>query len=245
MGVAEDGAVVLLAMAFSGNTRTSVFGWRSDDCGRTWDRADASSLADNRTGSVYGRIFPVPRSGLAVFGHYRKPKGDGIWVAYSKDHGKTWGEPKTITTKRLFEPCFAFAQGRLIGLIRKDSDCVYHQYVSDDLGKTWAPPRLVLGGDDSAGHPSPFIATDPADASRLLALQSQRTRRGEVYLWSAGAKTLNWRRLGLVVTFPGCEDYSYPWMVHLDDNAWFLVFYAGEKNGANSIYGMRLEVPSS
>jgi hypothetical protein len=37
LGVAEDGAVVLLCMAFTGNRRNSVFGWRSTDGGRTWE----------------------------------------------------------------------------------------------------------------------------------------------------------------------------------------------------------------
>ncbi|MFT6618768.1 MAG: hypothetical protein ACJASX_001662 [Limisphaerales bacterium] len=32
-------------------------------------------------------------------------------------------------------------------------------------------------------------------------------------------------------------------MTHLDGNDWFLVYYGGEKDGPNSIYGMKLTVP--
>ena len=90
-------------------------------------------------------------------------------------------------------------------------------------------------------HPSPFLAVDPRRPTRLLGLQSQRTERGEIYLWEADAGELDWRRRGLVATFEGCEDYSYPWMTHLGGDEWFAVFYAGNRRGANSIYGMRLQ----
>ena len=81
---------------------------------------------------------------------------------------------------------------------------------------------------------------DPHRPSRLYALQSQRTRKGEIFLWSADVDSLEWKRQGLIATFPQCEDYSYPWMAHLDGNQWFVVFYAGKMNGPNSIFGMRL-----
>jgi len=141
LGVAGDGAVVLLAMAFSGNDRNSVFGWRSTDSGRTWQPVDTSSLADNRTGSVYGHVIPVPGAGLAVCGHYRapsRPYTQGIWIAFSKDNGNTWGQPRRITDERLFEPAVTFTRGRFVGLIRDGtSPWRYWQAVSGDLGRTW------------------------------------------------------------------------------------------------------------
>jgi len=85
LGLAPDGAVMLLAMAFTGNERNSIFGWRSVDSGRTWESVDTSCLGSNRTGSVFGHVFAVEGRGLAVCGHYRRPKGAGIWIAYSQD----------------------------------------------------------------------------------------------------------------------------------------------------------------
>ena len=246
LGVAPDGAVVLLTMAFSGDKCNSIFGWRSQDFGRTWEPVDTSALADNKTGSVFGHVFAVPGKGLAVAGHYRLPKGSGIWLAYSSDHGRTWGPPQTVTEDEFFEPCFVFAAGRLIGLVRENKARAYHQFVSDDLGRTWRfSSRAVAGA--AAGHPSPFLAVDPTGPSRLYCLQSQRTKRGEMVLWSADAKQLAWQKHGLVASCPGCQDYSYPWMTHLEGDKWFVVFYAGKRDGANSIYGMALDVraPSS
>ena len=96
LGTAEDGSVVILAMAFTGNARNTVFGWRSTDSGGTWQPVDTSALADNKTGSVFGSVFPVPGKGLAVLGHYRPPSKPsmGIWASVSEDHGCTWGPPR-------------------------------------------------------------------------------------------------------------------------------------------------------
>ncbi len=241
LGAAEDGALVLLAMAFTGDRRNTVTGWRSDDSARSWKPVDTSRLADNATGSVYGRVFEVPGRGLAVCGHYRPPRGQGIWIAFSRDGGRTWGPPRTISECALVEPAFVSVGDRLIGLVRENPAHAYRQFVSDDAGEMWCETRLVMQGP-AATHPSPFLAVDPRDGRRLYALQSQRTERGEIYLWQADAEALDWQRLGRVATFEGFEDYSYPWMTHLGGDRWFVVFYAGETKGANSIFGMTLRV---
>jgi len=248
LGVAEDGAIVLLAMAFTKEVRNTIYGWRSTDSGKTWRPADTSELGPNRTGSVYGYVFAVPGRGLAVCGHYRKPVGTGLWISFSSDNGQTWQKPETITTEKLraeklVEPCFiSVGNDRLIGLARSDGARGYLQFASADNGVTWDEPTLVLSGE-KAVHASPFLTLSPNDPGRLLALQSQRTPRGEIYLWAADAAELAWRRIGLLASFKGCEDYSYPWMTHLHDDVWYAVFYAGKTNGPNSIYGMEVEIP--
>lgn len=242
LGVAADGAVVLLAMAFTDEIRNTIYGWRSTDSGQTWQPINTSNLGSSKTGSVFGHVFVVPGNGLAVCGHYRKPKGTGIWIAYSLDNGQTWGSPTTIDGGNLVEPTFISTPGRLIGLARENAAHAYLQFVRDDQGTTWQGPTPVLQGDRTAVYPSPFITVDPSDPARLYALQSQRTKTGEIFLWTADAATRQWKRLGLVATFPGCPDYSYPWMTHLAGNEWFVVFYAGKLVGPNSIYGLKLTI---
>ena len=241
LGLAGDGAVVLMAMAFSGDESNGIFGWRSTDSGRSWRKVDTSSLGDNQTGSVFGHVLDVPGKGLAVWGHFRQPKGSGIWCAWSHDDGRTWGPPQTVTEAKFFEPCFVHAGGRLVGLVRENRAQAYHQFLSNDLGETWQMRERAVAGE-KAVYPSPFVVVDPTSPSTLYCLQSQRTKTGQVYLWSADSKRLDWRRQGLVVSFPDCEDYSYPWMTHLKGDEWFVVFYAGERDGANSIYGMKLRI---
>ncbi len=215
MGVAEDGAVVLLVMAFTNDERNTIFGWRSEDSGKTWTPVDTSSLANSKTGSVFGHVFSVPGKGLAVCGHFRKPKGDGIWIAYSQDHGKTRGDPQVITDNRYFEPTFIYAGKKRIGLVRENSVRAYHQYVSSDFGKNWEVTEKGLQGNSSAGHPCPFLIEDPSHPGQLYALQSERGKKHHIHLWKAKADALQWEHVGLVVDVPNEKDFSYPRMAPL------------------------------
>jgi hypothetical protein len=288
LGIAGDGSVVLLAMAYAGNTQNTILGWRSTDDGATWTRVDTSALADNKTGSVYGHILQVPKvavrklgqaphddqssvrpnpgagsepvpfphnpgKDLVVFGHYRQPSrpASGIWMSVSRDHGMTWGPPRVVTEKAYFEPAFTFTQGRFVGLLRLPSDGQARRYdeaVSDDLGNSWQirPSKIAIAEGQPGRQPSPFITVSPAAPAKLYALQSVRDQRdesrGRVYLWTADAKQLDWRRQGVVVSIPAAAgnlgDWSYPWMTPLSDGKWMLAFYAGSSRGSNSIFGM-------
>ena len=247
IGKAEDGAIVLMAMAHTLDERNSIFGWRSEDSGKTWQPVDTATLGDSKTGSVFGHVFSVPGKGLAVCGHFRKPKGAGLWIAYSADRGKTWGEPQVITGNDYVEPAFIWSGGRLIGLVRENSACAYHQFVSDDRGATWQFQPKVIQGNPTAAHTSPFLVEDPLQPRTFYALQSERTRdkkTNNIHLWRAEGDSLPWKRLGLVASYPNVEDFSYPWMCHLKGKEWFLVFYAGLVNGPSSIYGMDMIIPA-
>jgi hypothetical protein len=254
LGVAPDGALVYLAMAFTGNERNTIYGWRSEDEGETWNAVDTSRLADNRSGSVFGAVIDVPGLGFMVFGHYRvgATPSTGIWYAVSPDNGKTWGDPVQISPSKLFEPAFTFASGRLVGLIRNDPAGHYWQLVSDDLGKTWQEGESPVG-PGQRGLPSPFIGHRRDDPSRLLALLTHRCYRpdelGYVELWEADAKTLDWRRVRKLVTIPpaaGGEgkrpDFGYPWMTQISETEWLLVLYCGIFDGANSLWGTTITI---
>jgi len=251
LGLAGDGAVVLLAMAFTGDDRNTIFGWRSTDAGRTWQSVDTSALAENRTGSVYGHVFRVPGKGLAVCGHYRRPSqphAQGIWIAFSQDEGKTWGPAQRITSEKLVEPAMACAGGRLVGLFRDATHPYRYWHAhSEDRGGTWqVAPGPIANDQTRYPQPSPFITVAPNDPSRLYALQSLRgvkgEHKGEIHLWTADTQELQWKRLGLVAALPnGAKehvDWSYPWMTPLDDGTWFAVFYSGKGSGANAIFGL-------
>ncbi|MDZ7620125.1 MAG: sialidase family protein, partial [Patescibacteria group bacterium] len=210
LGLAEDGAVVLLAMAFAPSQNT-ILGWRSTDAGATWRPMDTSALAENKTGSVYGHILQVPGLGLVVFGHYRKPSVPdvGVWMSVSTDGGQRWGKPQVVTEKAYYEPAFTFAEGRFVGLLRlaRGADARrYDEAVSDDLGKTWRirPSTIAIPEGLRGMQPSPFISVSPTEPGKLYALQSIRgsfeQTRGRVYLWTADAKQLQWKREGLVAS---------------------------------------------
>lgn len=257
LGLADDGAIVLLSMAYKGDTANTIDGWRSPDSGKTWQAADVSRLANNKTGSVYGHVLPLPGKRLAVVGHYRSGsiRTAGLWISYSEDSGWTWSDPQTITADALVEPAFIFTAGRFVGLARpKQTPAWYSQVTSDNLGKTWLVQTkvLVAGKAEGVKYPSPGLFLDPNDSTRLIALVSQRFTAevgnqlyGQIDLYSANVKTLEWKQLGRAARFPrsllDLSDLTYGWMAPIDANRWFLVFYCGKGNGASAIYGLEFE----
>lgn len=261
LGVAADGAVVLLSMAFKRDEANTIDGWRSADGGKTWAETDVSRLANGKTGSVYGHVFPVPGKGLAVVGHYRKgstTRPTGLWVSHSADDGKTWGDPRTITETPLVEPAVTVAGGRLIGLARSaNTPAWYTRLTSDDHGATWAvePKGLAAADPKGVSLPSPGVFADPDDPSRVLALVSQRftpaagnALYGRIDLYAADAKALAWAKVGTVANFPRAlgprSDLTYGWMAPLGGRKWFAVFYCGTPRGPSDVYGLTVEVPA-
>ena len=259
LGLADDSAIVMLSMAFKANESHTIDGWRSTDNGKTWQAIDVSKLA-GRTGSVYGHVFNIPGQGLTVVGHFRKgsPTQElGLWMSHSSDHGKTWCEPRAIAGGRLVEPAFVHAAGRTIGLIRPGNTPPHYMVVaSDDAGKTWTKPTSTLKVPEPrfTQLPSPGLFVDPNNPKRLLALVNQRFPRskenalyGQIDLYSADVKTLDWKKLGTVAKFPATlrerGDLTYGWMTPTGGKKWFLVFYCGLHRGANDIYGLEFEVP--
>lgn len=262
VGVAGDGAVLLLAMAMNKDeSRNTILGWRSGDCGRTWQPTDTSALAGN-VGSVYGRIFEAPARGLAVLGHSRPGAAlfeQGLWLALSCDHGRSWEEAQVINREALVEPACCYSEGRLVCLARENAALCYRQLQSDDLGETWRASASGIGW--AHGMPSPFVAVSPRDSGTLYAISTDRARgeeagheemkrtgkQGEMLLWSAALDKLEWQREGVIAFFPpmaSCPDadYGYPWMIPLDHETWMLVYYCGVRAGPCAIWGMRLHL---
>jgi hypothetical protein len=259
LGLAEDGAAILLSMAYNGDTASTIDGWRSEDSGRTWQPIDVSTLDRNQTGSVFGHVVQVPSKGLAVFGHYRPPateKASGIWMAWSSDRGKTWGRPQPLgnESQHTVEPAFTFADGRFIGLVRGQHDSgSYIQMTSDDHGRTWhtKPKGLISDATGKVDMPAPHIAINPDRPKHLYALASERHRGapqdllGRIVLYEAEADELDWKKVGEVARFPkelgARRDFSYAWMTPLDSHRWYVVFYCGQSRGPCDIYGLEAE----
>jgi hypothetical protein len=261
LGVAEDGGVVLLAMALSADwKRTTIVGWRSEDDGGSWEPTDTSVLAST-VSSVYGHVFEVPERGLAVAGHYRPgstPGGRGIWLAFSQDHGRSWGKARAISHHALYEPAFCYVDeipdhvyltgytpGRILGLARDDKARYYRRILSRKTGTRWRTRMSQVGGGTDL--PSPFIAAAGPDhmPGYVRALHTERNgegREGGIYLWTGNTSEFEWEVDGQVAVLPETGDYGYPWMTQLDEKHWMLAFYCGEVEGPNSIWGMRVKL---
>lgn len=248
MGAAA-GRFFLLNMAYDGGSESIVVGRTSDDFGRTWKLADTTLITSNRTGSVFGHVIDAGGGRLAVFGH-RRPKGEpagGIWMSLSNDRGASWGEAKDVLPgKGLVEPDFVCVRGGFVGLVRQNGVDGYWQVRLNEAGDLTDGPTLVLGdGVRGHGFPSPCLVADPKDPDRLYLLRSRRftffgnrPNDGEIDLWTASAKKLDWRRLGTVVTIRGVQDFGYPAFAPTKGGAWLAVFYAGKNKGNSDIYAV-------
>lgn len=261
IGMAHDGAVVILAMAYDGNTRHTIIGYRSTDDAETWQRVDTNHLGNSRTGSVYGHIFAVDHDTLAVAGHYRPGSStheQGIWLAYSKDQGQSWGKPQRIVEQRLQEPAMVYTRLGYMGLIRSwGGDATDYTQLTSTDGEHWQAKRHAMNTQVARGHsyPSPFVAVDPKNPNRLWALKSTRGPRrgiGAIALWTADLAEIDdiakvtWEKSKDIIHWTGEDghhvDFTYPWMAHLQGNRWMLVFYSGQRRGMNDIHGLTLHL---
>ncbi len=266
LGIAEDGAIVLLAMAYTGDEANHIFGWRSEDEGLTWKPTDTGKLGPNRTGSVFGNVFPVKGEGLVVFGHYRvgsAPHAEGIWMAASKDHGRTWSEARRIAGVPAVEPVVIPSQGKLIGFFRSTKKAVFDEPsaegcqfvgVSTDQGRTWDTTLSGLDAENpaTARLAAPCAVEDPGRPGELLVLTTERTRgtgqNSRIWLWRGKADRLEWKRERVVLEFPSGgpdnpnTDLGYPWLLHEGGNRWSLYFYHGQSKGASAIWVTQVEI---
>lgn len=266
MGMAEDGAIVLLAMAYTGDVANHVFGWRSEDDGVTWKATDTSTLGPDKTGSVFGNVFSVKGEGLVVFGHYRSgssPHDEGIWMATSKDDGRSWSEARRIADVAAVEPVVISSQGKLIGFFRSTKKAVFDEPsaegrqfvgVSTDQGRVWdtTPSSLDAENPAMARLAAPCAVEDPGSPGELIVLTTERAkgsgRSSRIWLWRGRADTLEWKRERVLIEFPpgGPDnpntDLGYPWLLHEGGDRWSIYFYHGQSKGASSIWVTQVEI---
>jgi hypothetical protein len=259
LGLAADGSVLLLAMAFNQNEANNIFGWRSTDDGRTWTRTDTSALGPNDAASVFGNIVPLSGRGLAVFGHYRlgsSPHTQGLWMSLSADDGLTWQTATRIADVHAVEPVVVASGGRLIGFFRGDSQHLRgRQYVgvSDDNGATWKTELSILDAEhaEKARLAAPFAVENPNKPGELLVLTTERavpgSTPGRIWLWRGDARNLDWKRERVLLDFPRIEDdpntdLGYPWLLHVDGNRWQMYYYHGNSRGTCPIWVTEVEL---
>lgn len=257
LGVAGDGSVTLLAMAYTGNERNNIYGWRSTDDGHTWQPVDTAKLGPNKTGSVFGSILVTEDLGFVVAGHFRKgakPLEKGIWWSNSRDGGLSWSEPHVVTEIEGYEPVLVQVGKRLVIFIRNNTGSETAQYVavSDDRAQTWKTELSIIKPANFATHSlaSPFAINNPAHPGELLLLTTERgkgTNPARIVLWRGDAQRLDWKRERVVLEFPRIEgdkhiDLGYPWLLHLDGRRWLMFYYHGLGHGANAIWSTEVEL---
>lgn len=253
IGVAHDGAVIVLSHGHRGNEANHIFGWRSTDSGRTWVAVDTSALGPNKTGSSTGTIVRLPGGRLMVTGHYRggsAPYTLGIWQSVSEDDGLTWGEPQMVNNLNAGEPVLVRAGDRLLVFIRGRGPGAVRQFIStsDDWGRTWRTDLSNIApiNEHTRGLAHPFAMVDPLDPARILAVTFERPLPGAAQLWRADAvdrkgQNLEFRHERTLLELPKIEgdpntDFGYAWLVPMEGRNALMFYYHGQSRGENAIW---------
>ncbi len=253
IGLAHDGAVIILSHGHRGNITNHIFGWRSTDSGRTWNTVDTSALGPDKTGSATGSIVQLPGKRLMAVGHYRggsKPYTHGIWQSISEDDGLTWGEPSQVTNVNAGEPLLVRHEERLLVFLRGRGPASARQFisVSDDDGVTWRTELSNITARQA--HTSvithPFAMVNPNDPTTLIAATFERPLPATATLWSGDPQTLRFKPERALLTLPKIQDdpntdFGYPWLLHLDGNRWLMFYYHGRGRGDCPIWVSEFE----
>jgi hypothetical protein len=254
IGVAHDGAVIVLSHGHKGNEANHIFGWRSKDQGRTWVAVDTSALGPNKTGSSTGSIVQLPGKKLMVVGHYRggsKPYSKGIWQSISRDDGLSWGEPSMVNNLNSGEPVLVRKDDRLIVFIRGRGPAAARQFlsVSDDWGKTWSTELSNISAVNprTTGLAHPFAIVNPHNPDELLAITFERPLPGSAQLWRGNPDTLAFTHERTLIELPKVDgdphtDFGYTWMVPLEGRKALVFYYHGLGRGECPIWVVETEI---
>jgi hypothetical protein len=247
LGIAHDGAVLLLAHGHTAKTN-HIFGWRSTDGGKTWQPVDTSALGPNKTGSSTGAIVQLPGKQLMVAGHYRagsQPYSVGIWQSISNDDGLTWGEPHMINNLNAGEPALVRSGDQLLVFIRGRGPAAPHQFlsISNDWGQTWRTELLnvtTIGkGVGLLTHPCALI--NPRKPGEIIDVTFERGSPASAQLWRGDVKTLKFKHDRTLLELPKIAgdpntDYGYGWMLPTEGNQALVFYYHGQGRGPNPIW---------
>ncbi len=159
--------------------------YRSRDGGVTWGEPSIIGKGFNETGLVVlpnGDVLAGMRSG----------KEKSIWVARSKDEGRTFGEARPIT-KEMQHPAdlITLRDGRvLLTYGERNAPRGVQAVVSSDNGATWGAPIVLVSDAPNVdcGYPSSVQLNDGQVVTMYYQVNDERVTPG-----SAQARAVVWR----------------------------------------------------
>ncbi len=169
---------------------------RSRDEGQTWGPAlpVADTPWDDRDPSITClKDGSLVCNWFTYYGDYQAPQPGRpthfkeLWLAFSKDHGATWGEPRQVpvTENRYWassSPIIELSDGSLLWPVYREQQqplCTWSAMLrSSDHGLTWSGPHWV--DENNPDNDEPAVLELPG--ARILCLM--RNNEGDSMWWS-------------------------------------------------------------
>jgi photosystem II stability/assembly factor-like uncharacterized protein len=169
------------------------FLFRSTDHGRTWTRHSVVAAGGfNETGLAQLKDGTL----MAALRHDRRAGGAGenVWIATSKDDGRTWSTPVSLTPDSVHPADLLVFQDGRVGLVVGDRRNPYGivALVGDAQGKfDWSSHRVLVSDltNGDCGYPSAVLAKDGSGVVVYYAVGSKSQPE-----WGVHAAAVRWKR---------------------------------------------------
>lgn len=245
LGQMADGTIVMAYAEAStyndkGEFDTSVGAYNlfyvtSTDNGKTWSKKTPFPNIPIKNGSPFGRIILLSDNTaiMPVYGGYdsnytgtvKIPENTKIisGLLRSTDNGRTWGDFSIISATNHNETAIVYLpDGRLIAMMRTESDGRLEKSESTDNGYTWSKPIPVT---QPSQHPADlYLLKD----GRLLLVYGNRIKPYGVgaMLSNDMGKTWDIDKSIMVAWTSLHTDCGYPSVVQLDDGTIVVMYYS-------------------
>lgn len=197
---------------------------RSVDGGRTWSRSTAITLPQGRSFVVpFGKIQHSSDGSLALMAYWEAP-GDrnALYLLFSRDDGKSWGESTLIGTDIYNETdLLILDQGRWLIASRTVPDHQLDLLASADLGHTWTlETALTLPYQ----HPASLLRL--ADGRIVLTYGIRNHGQFAIAARLSADQGHSWGPPLVLVDLDDATDGGYPSSVQLPDGTIVTAYYA-------------------
>lgn len=211
---------------------SGIYIGRSADNGQSWNWQTEQPLDPAPFQRIYTseRILELPSGELLMANYFvdehegRRHQGCALYG--SEDRGTRWHYRSLMADVpgiAFNEPALTRTRtGRLIGMLRNDTEPMFYQVVSDDEGRTWSPP--LPSGIPGLANPASLL---PLPDGTVLCLYGSRRGTKGLYVVASYDDGATWdlpRRRVIRDDFPNW-DIGYPSSVLLPDGRVLAVYY--------------------
>lgn len=231
VGLNMRGEIVALVSGYSAGRERPYLDVQvciSKDQGKTWERTGWD--APHETGNVpFGDIVLEPDGTLAAALYGDAPgkgrAGRAVHVCRSRNHGRTWGDPRRIAAKRGETALLRCRSGKWLAAARTDSPpYIMALFASSDEGRSWQEVGPLGLYAQQPGH-----LLELQDGRIVLTMGCRIVGIFGALARISEDEGASWTVTRPLVSAPGKIDCGYPSSVALEDGTIVTAYYGGAR----------------